>query len=313
MAKRFKAKKKIHIPKLITYFIIGLLIYLFYKWVSSLSISKIDNDLLEYLNNYYHVYSYNEEKVKLPFFKIITGFKNNINNPQTLLIHDLVYSSPKKEQTKVAINSEKQTSYPLVYIYNTHQKESYSSTYMEDYNVNPDVLLVSHIMQEKLNNINIKTIVEENSISSYLDEHHLDYSKSYQASRFYLAQTLKNYNNLKLIIDLHRDAASYEATTFIGEKKYAKLMFVVGKENANYKINEGVMTRLNELIVAKNPSLSRGILEKEGKGVNGVYNQDMFENIILLELGGDKNNIDELINTIDILVEVIKEYLNEKR
>ena len=46
--------------------------------------------------------------------------------------------------------------------------------------------------------------------------------------------------------------------------------------------------------------------------MNGVYNQDLQGNVILIELGGDKNNLEEITNTIDILVNVIGDYVNEK-
>ena len=69
---------------------------------------------------------------------------------------------------------------------------------------------------------------------------------------------------------------------------------------------------INDKINSKYPDLSRGVLQKEGYGVNGVYNQDLASNVILIELGGDKNNLEEVENTIDILVEIIGEYVNEK-
>ena len=308
MAKKFKFKKKIYLPKILIYIIIIIIFYLFYRWISTLSINDVNDKFLNYLNNYYHVYSYNDQKDNYSLLKL---FKNKINNPETILLNDLVYSKPKKDSKLVY--SETTDKKPLIYIYNTHQKEAYNNTYVEDYNVIPDVLLMSHIMQEKLNNIGIPTIVEENSITNYLNDHHFDYSKSYQASRVYLTDVLKQYSSLKLIIDLHRDAINYEESIVEKEgKKYAKVMFVVGKENTNYQANESVMNALNEKINHKIPNLSRGVLEKEGKGVNGVYNQDMNGSIILLELGSDKNNIDELINTIDLLIPIIKEYINEK-
>ena len=62
----------------------------------------------------------------------------------------------------------------------------------------------------------------------------------------------------------------------------------------------------------KYPGLTRGVLKKEGEYVNGVYNQDLNPNIILLELGGNNNNIDELTNTIDLIIPIIGEYINER-
>ena len=42
-----------------------------------------------------------------------------------------------------------------------------------------------------------------------------------------------------------------------------------------------------------------------------MYNQDLKDNIILIELGGNNNNLDEVVNTIELLVPIIGEYINE--
>lgn len=46
--------------------------------------------------------------------------------------------------------------------------------------------------------------------------------------------------------------------------------------------------------------------------VNGIYNQDLNENMILLECGGYQNKIEEVNNTMILLSDVIKEYLEAK-
>ena len=134
-----------------------------------------------------------------------------------------------------------------------------------------------------------------------------------KASRFYLLDTINKYSSVKLYIDLHRDAVSKEhSTVTINNKKYAKILFVVGKEHDNYQKNLALANDLNKRITNSYPTLSRGVIEKEGSGVNGIYNQDLSENCLLLELGGYENNISEVLNTIEIISGVIKEYLDER-
>jgi stage II sporulation protein P len=58
----------------------------------------------------------------------------------------------------------------------------------------------------------------------------------------------------------------------------------------------------------KYPGLSRGIFEQKGKGVNGVYNQDLSNNAMLIEFGGVDNNLDELKNTVAAVSDVFSEY-----
>ena len=58
-----------------------------------------------------------------------------------------------------------------------------------------------------------------------------------------------------------------------------------------------------------NPSLSRGIYLKEGPGVNGIYNQDLSNNSLLIELGGQYNSIEEASNTINILANILHKFI----
>ena len=53
--------------------------------------------------------------------------------------------------------------------------------------------------------------------------------------------------------------------------------------------------------------MSKGILKKGGNGVNGIYNQDLSSNSMLIELGGVENDINEVLNTLDALSVVFNE------
>ena len=235
--------------------------------------------------------------------------KNVFNNPVNIL-----HANLKSKRSVVLVNNVLYNeNNPKIYIYNSHQGEKYSYEYLENSNITPNVMLASSMLKEKLENLGIKTIIETNDILSYMNKHGLNHGGSYIASRVYLSDIYKKYPNLDLYIDLHRDSVERDSSTIvINGKKYARVLFVIGLENKNYQKNLNVTNKINNLILKKYPSLTRGIMKKEGPGVNGVYNQDLDGNIILLELGGYKNNIDEINNTLDILSEIIKEYINEK-
>ena len=81
------------------------------------------------------------------------------------------------------------------------------------------------------------------------------------------------------------------------------------KKNKNYKKNYSVAKKINTLIEKKYPNLTRGILIQSGENVNGIYNQDLAPNIILIELGGNYNSYTEVKNTIDLITPIIGEYL----
>lgn len=317
---RFKPKRRI--KKIAIFKTIIFIIIIFILFKSFTNLFTHHKELIIKTMFLDEKYNYKKESSNI-FSEIYEYARDNmVNIPSNMLETKAVYkklpanSKTKDELTKEKVivhNSDKSNNEPLIYLYNSHQKEGYSKEYMEDYNVMPDVFLASHIMQEKLNNKGFKTMVMEDDITAYLNNNKLDYSKSYEASRYYLKPAIDKYKSVKLFIDLHRDSTSKEvSTTSIGDKSYAKVMFVIGKEYNTYESNLAIANNINNKVESIYPTLSRGVLEKEGYGVNGVYNQDLASNIILIELGGDKNNLEEVTNTIDVLVDILMEYVNEK-
>lgn len=220
----------------------------------------------------------------------------NVANSDTKYVSD-----PKPETT---------VSNPRVYVYNTHQLENYSMKNLEAYNITPNVMMASYLLREKLNEQNIPTIVEENSVNDFLNLNTWAKKDTYKASREFMKNAMTQYQNLDLLIDLHRDAIPKASSTItIDGKNYAKVLFVVGLNNQNYQKNLDLSNQINTLINQKYPGLTRGVLTKKGAGVNGVYNQDMSDKAILIECGGYENTIDEVSNTIEALSVIIKEYL----
>jgi len=111
------------------------------------------------------------------------------------------------------------------------------------------------------------------------------------------------------MFDIHRDSLPYEKTTIKKDgKSYATLLFVIGAENKNYEKNLKLATTLHYMLEEKMPGLSRGVITKEGPRSNGVYNQDLLETALLIEVGGYDNHLEELYRTIDIFAEVFSDY-----
>lgn len=232
---------------------------------------------------------------------IVTNDKNEADN-----------SKPTEQTTKYIADPkpEANTKDPRVYIYNTHQLENYSMKNLEAYNITPNVMMASYLLREKLNNNGISSIVEEGDINEFMKLNSWTNKDSYKASRTFMTNALEKYQNLDLLIDLHRDAITKNASTItIDKKNYAKVLFVIGLNNKNYQQNLELSNHLNTLINQKYPNLSRGVLTKKGAGVNGIYNQDLHGKAILIECGGYENTIDEVSNTIEALSMVLTEYL----
>ena len=308
MSKRFKSKRKLNTWKKIIYMIFILIgfflsyLYFYYKIRNMVS----SEDYLNYLLKVGFNRQINSSDIKSSFLD-----KSNITNIISGLQDDSKNNSEEvnnasDDNVKEVANSEK----PVIYIYSTHDTEGYASSYFNIYNIKPDVKIASYYLQEKLNDLGLKTIVEKRVIKDALTKNGWVYKDSYKASRIYLEDTYKNNNSLKFFIDLHRDSSlKSKTTTTIDGKDYARVMFLVGLEHDNYNANLKVATNINDLIKTKYPNLTRGIYKKSGPGVNGIYNQDFNSNCILIELGGQYNTMLEVSNTIEVLAKILYDYI----
>lgn len=315
--KKFKSKKvkKISIFK-ITFFIL-LTLFFFNFFTNTLFNFKLANSNQEFIA--YMLKDSNHHLLYENKFSIIKTIKQIFNiDLSSKGILETVFGKEIQEFEDEEIGNKSEYVYdpnpaqinePKVYIYNTHQLESYDNT---DYNdITPNVLMASYLLKEELNKAGIPTIVESSNITEYIKQNNLKYYQSYDASRYYAEKVVKDNQNLDLVIDLHRDAVEKNASTVtISDKEYAKVLFVVGMEHENYESNLEVATAINNIIKEKYPTLTRGIITKSGKNVNGIYNQDLNPNSILIECGGYKNSFSEVVNTINLLSQIIKEYLN---
>lgn len=238
-------------------------------------INKIVNNPVNFLNNN---------------IKKISGVSKNIKIEKT---------KEKGKSTKEIVKSD---SRPVIYVYNTHQTEEYNDNY--------SVLDAGLYLSNKLNGNGYNTMFESNSMKVFLEERNLKYYKSYLASKTYLNNALKENPTLKYFFDIHRDSASKKITTInYQNKNYAKVLFVVGTDNSNYEKNNINAVRLNEIIKSFVPTISRGVVYHGGKGYNGVYNQDISENVFLIEVGGKENTKEEVENTLNVLINSVEEYI----
>lgn len=295
MARYFKSKKIIRKNALIKFVIIIIIIYFTIRF-----------SIFFLLKTKLYTFIYKQDKIS-SYIEMLAN--KTINNPVVLLSYHN-YQTPKVvevEQEKVdEVVIQEEIIKPKVYIYNSHQTESYQEN-------TSTVLSASYWLGDALNENNIEVSVEEGNINDFLITNNMDYSYSYVASRYFIEENILK-NNYDLIIDLHRDALPREASVInIEGVNYAKILFVVGREHENYQMNLDLANTLNNLISLKYPYLSRGVMLKSGPGVNGLYNQDLSSNMILLELGGNLNTTDEVNNTINLIAPILGEYLNAKK
>ena len=284
--KKMKLKK----PKRVNFIVFLIIIFILFL-VANFLLKKIElnsNELfvkrLLQKSNYYLI---NENLDTNLTYKL---FKFDLKNPITIM--DKVFAYEKDIQTFAYIQNNFVDN-PKVYIYSTHPNEKY---------IDNTISYASLILQEKLNSLQVETIVEERSVIDYLEDNNLEFDDSYKATREFLSDKLKTYD-FDLIIDLHRDAVN-NTTVKINNKEYAKIMFV---QNVNYKNNIILANKLNDILNEKYSGITRGIYNKYVDN----FNQDLNNNVLLIELGGNTNTFEQVNNSIDALAYSIKELLNE--
>ena len=298
----YKKKKKSFLF-MIFFFLFLLGIFLSYYKLNKSKIILKDNFIVSFLKK--HTLEFDDSSI----IKDIIKYGKEKSNPIKMIYNNYSIDSLKKENYK---NEEKEEIKPLIYIYNTHQGEEYSPSNYIEFSINPTVMMNDYILEDVFSKKKIGTVVEEASIENILKENNWKYYNSYKASRLLLEEAKKKYPSLEYFIDVHRDSLTKDKTTImIGDKSYAKILFIVGLENKNYQGNYEFTEKISNKLNEKYPNISKGIYKKSGVGVNGIYNQDFSSHTILIEIGGYENTTVEVLNSTLAFGECFMEVINE--
>ena len=269
--KKFKTRTNIRKIKLILLLGFFLIIFII---VSFCKLSNSYYDMTSFLLKNFGNNDYN--------FNFLTSNLDNLINTYSFHQTEIVYNNTQ----------------PTIYLYNTHDQEKYSD--------NKTIYDATKLLKNNLMQLGIKVIQEENKPSDYLNMG-ISY---YDITRSFIKDKMNNERDIEYYIDIHRDSATDTLVT-INNKPYAKILFVLGLENKNYEKNKIILNKMNDFLNSNYPGLSKGIYEKKGSGVDGVYNQDLGENVLLIEIGGIKNNIEEVNNSTEIIALMLYHMLGD--
>lgn len=308
MAKKFKSRKNITLIsiKFLLFLIIvfGVILLVFNSLYDKLTKDIDKNKVIDImLNN-------NQKDFKSIFSE--NGINFIINYTLGINLENKKNTDNKRntiDSTEKTVIKEENYDAPLIYIYNTHQTEEYKSVNTNEYNVVPTVLHASLIFQNKLSDLGIKSLVEKNDIKEILNINGWNYRSSYKASKMLAQDALSKNPSIKYVIDLHRDSIPLNiAKVTIDNKDYAKIMIVLGKGHDGYERNLEMANRINNYLKEFNPLITRGI---DIKSNSGIFNQDISNNAVLIEVGGPYNDINSVKNSLEILATIYKRIVDE--
>jgi stage II sporulation protein P len=206
-----------------------------------------------------------------------------------------------------------------VFIYHSHSWEAFSPLIKNNQSEDPastnekvNVIAIGSKLQQELAKRGIGAVQDKTDTTQALKEKNWTYYESYKLSREQVQEAIAGNNDLNYLIDIHRDSQPREITTkTINGKQYARLFFIVGKENKNFEKNLAIAKEINAALEKKYPGISRGVFVKTKAEGNGVYNQDLTERAMLLEFGGVENNLVELYNSTEAFAEIFAEFYKE--
>lgn len=228
-------------------------------------------------------------------------------NLKTLLSAPLPYKIQKNSDVQVLIMHTHTTESFLHESRDYYTSTDSSRTTDENYNM----VKLGSIVAEKLNAAGIKT-VHDTTVHDYPQ-----YNGSYDRSKITIEENLKKYPNIKIVIDMHRDAISGDSgekvkpVVEINGKKAAQVMLVMGsqsgtvKNHPNWQENLKLAVRLQQQLESMYPSLARSL-----SLMSRCYNQNLTTGSILIEMGTDANSMDEVCYSAELVGNALVKLLN---
>ena len=208
-----------------------------------------------------------------------------------------------------SLKKELDKSKPEILIYHTHTMEQYAESELNQ-TTNSDANVVG------VGDILTKELEEGYGISVVHDKTNYtlpDYTTAYDRSREGLKKQLEEYDDYKLIIDLHRDAIPNKdsVTTTLNDQSLAKFMFVTSQNVPTYDANQKVVDDLYSIGENLFPELIKDNKIFEGMGGINGFNQGFAEGSMIIEVGSHTSAAQEAKLTGKYIARIIAEYLNK--
>ena len=204
-----------------------------------------------------------------------------------------------------------QSDQPTVLIVHSHGSESYEnaenykeSGYYRTLDERYNMVSVGNQVAQLLEAGGIR-VLHDTTLHDYPS-----YNDSYANSRTSVKEYLEQYPSIRLVLDLHRDAARDDdgnqvaLTATVDGQKVAKLMLVVGTDvrlkHPNWPENMSLAVKLHAQLEKNYPGICRPISFR-----NQRFNQDLSTGALIVEVGAAGNSRQEALRSAELLANTI--------
>ena len=213
-------------------------------------------------------------------------------------------------KSAIGFTIQKNTS-PQVLIVHTHTTETYMTSESDTYtnafssrsrDASRNMVSVGDIVAQKLNHAGIVTLHDST------EHDYPQYTGSYTRAANTINGYLQQYDSIKVVLDLHRDAITsgesdkVKLTTEINGKKAAQVMIVMGSQSGTvtkfpkWKENLKLALRLQQVLETDYPTLARPL-----SLMSKYYNENLTTGSMLIEVGTDANTLQEAHYSAELL------------
>ena len=234
-------------------------------------------------------------KIQIPKINLLTF------NNKSLTINKDIFDTNQLVHTTLVQNQPLNIEMKKIYIYNTHQHETYMTNSVMD---------GADYLKKLLEDRGYYVVYETSNFNQYKIDHHMDLTETYPTSRIFLERNINEYGPFDLIIDYHRDALLRDQAVYSNNDiSYAKLMMVIG--GASGKSNQVLYN--SNILHNEVEKIMPGIMRSDFFRETAIYNQDYTERMLLIEVGGHQNYYNEITNSLEILAQAIDNCLKEDK
>ena len=205
---------------------------------------------------------------------------------------------------------------PTVLIFHSHACEAYTKEPGQDYtellncrttHTDYNMVAVGEALTALLESAGI-TVIHDRKLH---DAH--SYNDAYNHSRVAVEEYLARYPSIRLVLDLHRDAAveadgsRYAALTTVEGQPAAQFMFVIGTDYSGsyhpaWKENLSIALKLQALMERQSGGITRTCTLRGSR-----FNQDVAPGALLIEVGASGNTLTQVYRSWPILAFAIIE------